>query len=194
MSEATAATTESTGALGTLLTEPAPAADAAIPDGQTNGTDATADAQSPVVPDEYAPFVLPEGMRLDEATVGEFVPIAKELGLSQAAAQKLADIAASMQQRQQDAVIEQHSQWAEAARTDSEFGGAKLTESLGVARKAAEAFGSPELLAVLEQTGLGNHPEILRLLYRVGKSVSNDSVVRGGVPAATRSHADTLFS
>lgn len=42
-------------------------------------------------PESYTPFTAPEGRALDEALVGAATPIFRELGLSQAAAQRLVD-------------------------------------------------------------------------------------------------------
>ena len=40
-------------------------------------------------------------------------------------------------------------------------------------------FGTPELRDVLNMTGLGNHPEIIRAFYRAGKAISEDAFVSG---------------
>ena len=70
--------------------------------------------------------------------------------------------------------------WSESSRTDKEFGGDKLNENLAVAQKAMNAFGTPELRAVLNKTGLGNHPELIRAFVRAGKAISEDTFVPGG--------------
>jgi hypothetical protein len=43
-----------------------------------------------------------------------------------------------------------------------------------------QQFGTPELKAALEQTGMGNHPELVRLFAKVGKAMGEDSLVAGG--------------
>jgi hypothetical protein len=52
-----------------------------------------------------------------------------------------------------------------------------LAENLSVAKKALDAFGSPELRVLLEQSGLGNNPEVIRFMFRAGKAISEDSFV-----------------
>lgn len=69
------------------------------------------------------------------------------------------------------------SEWIEQSKVDKEFGGDKLKENLAVANKALKAFGSPELVALFEQSGLGDHPEIIRVFYRAGKTISEDHFV-----------------
>jgi hypothetical protein len=137
---------------------------------------------------------MPEGVELDEAAASEFTAIAKELKLDQAAAQKLADIGAKMAQRQADAHAQLVETWTEQVKTDKEIGGDKLAENLGVARKAIDTFGSPELKALLNSTGLGNHPEVVKLAFKVGKAISEDGFVSGSPKGnTTNDPAKKLF-
>ena len=48
--------------------------------------------KSAVVDVDPAKFVFPEGAQLDEAMIKEFLPLAKELGVTQESAQKLVDL------------------------------------------------------------------------------------------------------
>jgi hypothetical protein len=131
-------------------------------------------------PEEYADFTAPEGVVLDAELLDGFKGVAKELNLSQDAAQKLVDQAVAMRQRDAEAIEEIRGQWLDAAKADKEFGGEKLGESLATAKRGLEAYGSPALTQLLNETGLGNHPEIVRLLVNAGKSVSEDKFVAGG--------------
>jgi len=56
----------------------------------------------------------------------------------------------------------------------------KLAESLGTAKKALDAFGTPELQTLLNESGLGNHPEIIRFMVRAGRAISQDTFVPAG--------------
>lgn len=124
-------------------------------------------------------FKTPEGMQLDDAAASEWAVAARELGLDQSAAQKAVDIVANMVRRQQESQSRLVASWAEQSQGDTEIGGDRLQENLGVARKALEMFGTPELRDVLNMTGLGNHPEIIRAFYRAGKAISEDAFVSG---------------
>lgn len=134
-------------------------------------------------PEKYEDFKLPEGAKVDEAVMGEFATVAKELGLSQEQAQKLVDINARAQQvnfdRLQSAVDAQAEKWGVDSKADKEFGGDKFDENLAVAKRALEQFGTPELKSLLEQSKLGNHPEVLRFFFRAGKAISEDGFVPG---------------
>ena len=196
MTDTTAATSTPSTDAGEPTTTDSTAAPAA-------GTTATAptDATSaqdtkptePVVPEAYD-LKMPEGVELDQAATTEFTAIAKELKLDQAAAQKLADIGAKMAQRQADAHAQLVETWTEQVKTDKEIGGDKLAENLGVARKAIDTFGSPELKALLNSTGLGNHPEVVKLAFKVGKAISEDGFVSGSPKGnTTNDPAKKLF-
>lgn len=146
------------------------------------------------VPEKYT-FTAPEGKGYDPAILESFSGAAKEAGLTQDAAQKLIEtMAPAITARQADQVQAIYKGWQDASTADKEFGGEKLAENLGVARKALENFGTPELRTMLDATGLGNHPEIIRLLFRAGKAISEDKFVGGsGAPGANRDPLDILY-
>jgi hypothetical protein len=171
--------TDTTQQTQTTETQPAAAAETTAAAATTTETPAT-----PVVPEAYS-FKAPEGTEYDPEIVASFSGAAKEAGLTQDAAQKLIEkMAPALAARQVDQVQAIHKEWLDTSSADKEFGGEKLAENLGVARKALESFGSPELRSLLDETGLGNHPEVIRLLFRAGKAISEDKFV-GGSPSGT---------
>lgn len=144
-------------------------------------------------PDKYE-FNAPEGAQFDPHTIEQFSEVAKELNLSQGDAQKVLDkIAPALAEKQSRMIEAARAEWAESARTDKEFGGNKLTENLAVAKKALDQFGTPELRALLNESGLGNHPEIIRAFYRAGKAISEDGFVSGGRSQAPADPAKRMF-
>lgn len=132
-------------------------------------------------PEEYADFAMPEGVEVDAATLDAFKPLAKEFGLSQEQAQKLVDLYAGKQaaaaEAQAQAWREAQEQWVEQAKADKEIGGAKFEQNVATAKKALDKFGTPELFEALSLTGAGNHPEFVRFCARVGKAISEDTLV-----------------
>jgi hypothetical protein len=144
-------------------------------------------------PVDYTDFIVPEAAIVDQEIMDKFVQSAKSLGLTQEQAQGLMTMGFESQQRvlaQHQAAIEQtKSDWREQALNDQEFGGDKLQENLAIASKFRDAFATPELMKVLDETGLGNHPELIRAFYRAGKAISEDSFVGG---AASASHPQSI--
>jgi hypothetical protein len=141
------------------------------------------------VPEEYADFTAPEGMTLDGEALTEFKAIAKELGLNQVGAQKLVDIATKMQIKTMDGLHEIHEQrkasWLQAAKEDEEIGAdVKLwnpddpnSASASVSLRAFNsiAAGVPGIKAMVDELGIGNHPDFIRVFYRIGKNMREDS-------------------
>lgn len=146
-------------------------------------------------PEKYE-FKAPEGQQYDAPTIDAFSEVAKELNLSQESAQKVLDkMAPVIAERQIEQLEAAKTVWADEAKADKEFGGAKLAESLAVAKQGLDYIGTPELKKLLNETGLGNHPEVIRAFYRAGKAISNDTFVGGkGVASdAKKSAPDILY-
>ncbi len=199
----TEATTEAPAApetaASTLLTAP-PAADSTQPEaGQAEqpAEPAAKPEEKPAEPEgapEAYEFVPPEGHVLDDGVIGKFSEVAKELNLSQTNAQKVLDVMApAIAERQQAALQTMTAEWADSARADKEFGGDKLDENLAIAKTALEKFATPEFRTLLNDTGLGNHPEVLRVFVRAGKAISPDTVVTGKQAPAPADRLATLY-
>jgi len=152
----------------------------AKPEGEKPATEEKpAETKPEGAPGKYD-FKAPEGKEYDAAVLDTFSTAAKEANLTQDAAQKLLEkVAPVLADRQHEQVEAIRNGWLESAKTDKEFGGEKLQENLGVARKALESFGSPELRKLLDDTGIGNNPEVIRFMFRAGKAISEDSFVSG---------------
>lgn len=124
------------------------------------------------VADDYDAAQAIEG-DVDAESFGRFNELAKGLKLTKTQADELAksmhtELAQSMQ-RQHVVTLKQ---WEESTISDSEIGGDKLNESVRYANRAIKKYGTPELEAILKSTPLGSHPEIIRMLSKVGSSIS----------------------
>ncbi len=144
-------------------------------------------------PEKYE-FKTAEGQELDAEAVKAFEPIAKELNLSNEQAQKLVDvyggkIMPKLVEQQAAQWQQQIEQWSEQVKADKDLG---TDASIGAAQKAMDKFGSPELKQYLNETGLGNHPELVRIFANIGKAMSEDGLVTGN-SGGVKSAADVLF-
>lgn len=130
-------------------------------------------------PEKYD-FKAPEGKEYDSAVLDTFSEAAKEANLTQDAAQKLLEkVAPALASRTQEQIEALTTGWIDSTKADKEIGGDKLPENLGFAKKALDTFGTPELRKLLEDTKLGNHPEMIRAFVRAGKAISEDTFVSG---------------
>ena len=127
---------------------------------------------------EFNSKVADAPQELDSEVLTAFGDVAKELDLPQEDAQKVLDKVAPVIQERQAKMLEQvRADWANESQTDEEFGGEALNENLNVAKQALDAFGTDAFKSLLVETGFGNHPEIIRFMYRAGKAISEDSYV-----------------
>lgn len=175
-------------------TDPAPAATAQA----TDATEPTADMPSllgegdqndgdqkpaQAAPEAYEPFDV-EGQRFTEAQLEGFAATAKELGLSQENAQKmLAAMVPTARQYLVDDLKAKSREWASLSEKDPEIGGANFKANVGVANSALKQFATPEFTALLRGSGLGAHPEVVRVFYRIGQAMQQDHGVTGSASA-----------
>lgn len=162
-----------------------------------------ADLEGTSAPELYGEFAVPEEARGDRVVaeaLEAFKPIAKEMDLPQEKAQLLFDrllgeVHPRMEARRIEAWNGIVAGWAEAARTDLEIGGERFDRNVEVAQRALNTFGTPELTATLNRSGLGNHPELIRLMVRMGNAMREDTIVLPGSKPGNgkRSVEDRLY-
>lgn len=133
-------------------------------------------------PAAYTDFKAPEGMQANKDLVAAFVPIAKELGLTQEAAQRLVtfqmeamkgDIAAY------DAKIQAEFDSRNALTAkDPVLGGADTVSKVANAQRAIAAFPDADLKALVEskETSAKDYLTIMRWASRIGAAIKEDSM------------------
>lgn len=180
-------------------TPPAETPPAATPAGDDapDGTVLTDEKGPQGAPDEYADFNVPDGIEVNAGLLEQAKPIFKELGLSQIQSQRLVDMYAAQMQADSQASSDSYNQvvkdWVDEAKNDTEIGGDKFEENVGIAKRGIDKFGTPKLVEVLNQTGLGSHPELIPLFTRVGKLISEDSPGSGEPPLDATDRASVLY-
>jgi hypothetical protein len=153
-------------------------------DGDTEGWDRYYKAGGrPEKPDEYGfakPEQLPEGMEYSPDIDKAFATKAHELGLNKKQA-------AALREWQLGIMSEGHKQQTsqtEIARSDGE---AKLKSSWGraydqnltIAKSELKKRATPEFVAYMETSGLGNHPAMAEFLYNVAKETRGEAELIG---------------
>ena len=142
-----------------------------------------ADAGNPAEtpPAEYT-LKFPEGFNGDKMTVDGFTNFAKEAKIPIDVAQKFVDSYIARYNEQvkesQDKWFEQVTKWGEEAKADKEFGGEKFKQSVETGQRVLRTFGSPELVGLLNSTGLGNHKSVISLFAKIGAAISEDKLPR----------------
>ena len=166
---------------------------------KTDASDGDGKTAPKGAPEAYEDFTAPEGVQLDTTTVEDLKGLAKELNLDQGTAQKVADLLGKQAQAKDTALASEISrvsnEWVEQVKADPEIGGDKLNENLATARQAMEATTTPQLRALLQRTGLGNNPEVIRHFLKIAPAFAEDKHVPGGkAPAGSgKSAAQVLY-
>jgi len=138
-------------------------------------------------PEKYEDFKVPEGFT---APIEEFTAFAKEMNMSQEGAQKVVDFFTNTYAPKLETMRqEQIGKWREES--EKQF----KKEDLEIANRGMAAFSSPELKELLGQTGLGNHPQIVKLFNLIGTKLSESNLIDGKPTGKSSSDrpADKLF-
>ena len=147
--------------------------------------------QQSTAPEKYEPFNFGENQAIDPTSIEQFSTAAREAGLSQEQAQKVLDsLAPSVATKLRADLVRQAGEWLKASEADPEFGGAAFEANKGIAVGAYQKLATPELREILNNSGLCNHPEVIRLFYRIGKMTSQDSGVKGAPTPRDNGFAD----
>lgn len=152
-------------------------------------------AAETVVPESYD-LKLPEGSWVDPKRLERIAAVAKEQKLSQEQAQALLN-------HENEAVnhlVEQHkaqlAQWETDSRGDKEIGGedgSLLKENIAQANRALKRFGSEKFIQALNESGYGNHPEVIRAFMKIGKAMGEDKLIIAGPTAHGKKPVEDLF-
>jgi hypothetical protein len=147
--------------------------------------------QDQVGNDEHNPegreyrLTLPDGAQLDSEMLAEAAPTFREFGLNDEQVSKLAPLGLRMVERAFDRQADEFevvkAGWLKDTNADREIGGAALKETRRLAGVALEAGGADaEFRSLMNESGLGNHPSVLRVFRRLGATVEHARRSRGG--------------
>jgi hypothetical protein len=138
-----------------------------------------------------------DGSPVDAATADKIASFAKEQGLSPAQAQAIynretaAVTAFSAEQEKQ--YNERKSQWVETLKNHKEIGGQHFEKNIQAAHIAMKQFATPEFIKTLEDTGLGNHPNLVEVFYNISKAMADDKYVPAGRPTDKKTLAAVMY-
>lgn len=126
---------------------------------------------------------VPEGFKSAEAEA--VIAFAKEHGLDGKAAQAVLDFKAKAVDEAQTAILEQaevnKATWLEQVKADPHLGGEHMEKTSKIAKAVIDKYATPQLKETLNKTGLGNFPDLVRMLVKMGDDMKivNDEFVRG---------------
>jgi hypothetical protein len=155
-------------------------------------------------PETYADFKLPENTEISKEAMGEFTELFKESNLTQDQAQKFIEKGAQAVQNAIDGFVNQWTEqaaqkvqsWHDTRAKDSEIGGNDEAQKkvLADASHVVKAIGGENLMKALDETGAGNHPEIIRAFFRMRPYIGEDGkFISGNAGGRQKSTAEVLY-
>jgi len=139
-------------------------------------------------PEKYEDWKVPEGYTLDAKAAEAATPLFKELGLSQAQAQKLVDFYSTNMldsaKASDEAFKATRAEWVESLKSHPVIGKAiesgKLKTSIN---SALDTIGDPTLVKdfkdVMDQSGMGDNPAFVRVMYALANKLTEGTFVQG---------------
>lgn len=164
-------------------TPPVEGVEEKTPEGETKTVEGQSDEPAPLP--TYEPFELPEGFTLDEERIGDVTTLLGEFEqltkADHAEVQKLgqalmdrhiAEVQGSIERLNQsylDAFENQKNEWKERFISDPEIGGNRQNTTVSSALEFIRTHGGTteqqaEFKQLMDQTGVGNHPAMIRML------------------------------
>jgi hypothetical protein len=126
---------------------------------------------------------LEENSNLDSTRLDAIEAFAKENNLSQEKAQELVKqeetALHSWIAKQEESLEEVKNGWRNSVIEDKVMGGENLEDTIEYSRKAVRHFGTEEFAKILNESGYGDHPEVVRLFRKLGKSMESDNLLSG---------------
>lgn len=158
-----------------------------------------------LVDDTWKPADV-EGVKRDDAQLGEFRAAAKELGLTTKQAQALVGLSDKFEKARSEANLKGLEQTAQefaaegrkAVETDAEYGGQKFEATLAAAQRAVRELGKKHGLADrLKQLGMDNDPVLTKVFADIGRMMGEDKLIDGakgqGRPSASEQFLQSAY-
>lgn len=169
----------------------------------------------PAPPPVYDPFTMPEGITLDTERVGKFTEILSELettgkvdhSLVQQFGQKAVDFHLSEMKKASEDLTKKYVEiwdkqkldWKDTFLKDPEIGGNRFQTTVDSALTFIRTHGGTteqqtEFKNLMESSGLGNHPAMIRLLANAGRTMAEGKPLAASKPVpATKSKVETMY-
>jgi hypothetical protein len=137
------------------------------------------DVEGKPLPEKYE-FKLPDGYVADEALSAEAQAFFKEHKMSPAQAQAAIDMHGKILSMQSKQWLDTVKSWGEAAKADPVLTKGGFDQTMGVVGSTVGEYGDAEFRALMNSTGVGNHPAMLRFIAKLGAAVGEGKAPAGG--------------
>lgn len=200
-------------ALAKPAADPVPPVEGETPPGEPKAPEGQ--SAEPAPPPAYEPFTLPEGITLEAERLGEFTTMLGEFELNakvdhasmQQFGQQLVDrhiaevtnAVTRLNKSYQDRWEQQKIDWKDQFLADTDIGGNRFQTTVDSALSFIRTHGGTEaqqaeFQALMESSGLGNHPAMIRMLANAGRAMSEGRPLAATAPpAAPKSKTEAMY-
>lgn len=134
---------------------------------------------------------------IEKTRVSEIEAYAKANKLTNEQAQRLLDgelsAVSKYKERQLNNLETITENWRQDVINDKELGGENFNKSVEFAHRALNQFGNETLKEQLNKTGLGNHPELVRMFAKIGQAMADDKIIKSGSLSAPKKSMEEVF-
>lgn len=175
-----------------------PEPEAKKPEPEAKPSEKPAAPAEPAKPEVFELEVPKDGL-LTKEYVTQFQKDAIAAGLSKDEAKDLLDTqhraVQDFDSRTKASVEQAKLEWRNQSRADTEIGGDNFNKTAELSRRVVEKFGNEAFRKLLDQSGFGNYPEVLRFLSKVGSAFSEDQLKAGNPSSGgtQKSREEILF-
>lgn len=137
----------------------------------------------PATPDKYSFKVegLPEGFKIDDSKLAGAKKALHDAGLTDKQA-------SSVMKYYTEGILKDATDYQSSQRQSQETSMSSLTKEFGdqtsvkldVAKSVVKKFGGETLTTLLEQSGMGNNPEFIKMFIKIGEAMLDDSAIGQG--------------
>lgn len=186
-----------------------PAAPPPTPSAEPSAPTPPETSPTPTTPADGAPtdlgftfdkLSLPEGSEILPEQSARFMEVLADSKLShQDRAQALVDLQGQVLEQAAQKIAAQwtaqQQAWQDEVKADPAFAGDKLAPALGQISRLIDAHGTEELRTAMDQTGMGNHPAMIRFLHKLSGFLTEGGALPGGnAPAQEKTQAQRIFT
>ena len=141
---------------------------------------------------------LGEGVEFDTTLFETMTPVLEEMGATQEQVNKLAEAYLGHVKTAADIhgkkMIEKYEEIKDGWKKEAtEELGANMKQDLVQTGNALKQFGSEKLIELFNETGIGNHVEVVKMLSKVGKHFTEDNFEDGESSGSESKTEDVLY-
>ena len=142
---------------------------------------------------KFEKLTPPEGVNIDPNIEGWFKTIAHQAGLNTAQASMIhkayADAYFAAAKTAEEQKVKAFEKGIEDLKKDW---GPKLDENAALVKKATDKFMTPEEKKIMDESGRGNDPILVRMFHRIGQAMADDKLVLGSNVDGNKREKGTL--